>query len=820
MAATPIPEFFFIGRHFCTPYREWLHGNADIFASPHRCRCTTLNGLHYACREMQYLTRPADPHHPQPLQASSAPEPASLPLESSARLKSATAFRPYLGDDDMRPEFTMRAILLGCIFGILFGAVTVYVGLRAGLTVAASIPIAVLSISVLRALGRASILENNIVQTTGNAGQSIAAGVIFTLPALIFLGFDLEYSRIFFLALLGGWLGVFFMIPLRRQLIVQEHGNLTYPEGTACADVLLAGERGGSFASRVFWGLGLGAIYTLFQNENLLGAWPSTPNYEPRWLPGSAIRADATPEYLGVGYIIGPRVAGTIFAGGVFSWLVLMPAIHFFGAHVTGPVYPGTQPIAQMTPSDLWAAYVRPMGAGAVAAAGILTLLRTLPTIWGAFRVALKNLGKSSAQIPVENRTDRDFPMPIVIAGSALLVLMMFLFLTFKPVPGAQTSLLANLAASLLVVFFGFLFVTVSSRIVGLIGSSANPISGMTIATLMATSAVFLVKGWTAPAFGALAITIGGVVCIASANAGDTSQDLKTGFLIGATPWKQQLALLIGVCISTVSIGLTLTVMNKGLEEFRPADRAWSLNQPVQGVTVQQEHFSRKEIRVKLPDGKEVTDHGNDYVLLNALGSHQLADGKYLYNPKTRHIEVQWIQGIGSERAAAPQARLMATVINGILTRQLPWGLILLGVFLVLTVELLGVRSLSFAVGAYLSIGTTLAIFCGGVVRWMVDRAVARNCAAAEGADSEVSPGSLYASGLIAAGGIVGLLGVALKLYESTIDKFDLIKMSDKNPLYHDWLAVIMFALLGFSLFYFARRPLHGEEEASKANMD
>ncbi|MEO6828791.1 MAG: OPT/YSL family transporter, partial [Acidobacteriaceae bacterium] len=261
-------------------------------------------------------------------------------------------FQPYVKPEDTRREFTFRAIFLGCIFGILFGAVTVYVGLRAGLTVAASIPIAVLSISVLRALGRASILENNIVQTTGNAGQSIAAGVIFTLPALIFLGFDLQYFRIFILALIGGWLGVFFMIPLRRQLIVKEHHNLAYPEGTACADVLLAGERGGSFASRVFWGLGLGGIYTLFQNGNLLGAWPSTPNYEPRWLPGAAIRADATPEYLGVGYIIGPRVAGVIFAGGVFSWLVLMPAIHFFGAHFTGPIYPGTEPISQMTPSD------------------------------------------------------------------------------------------------------------------------------------------------------------------------------------------------------------------------------------------------------------------------------------------------------------------------------------------------------------------------------------------------------------------------------------------------------------------------------------
>jgi putative OPT family oligopeptide transporter len=729
------------------------------------------------------------------------------------------AFQPYVRPEDSRKEFTFRAIFLGCIFGILFGAVTVYVGLRAGLTVAASIPIAVLSISVLRALGRASILENNIVQTTGNAGQSIAAGVIFTLPALIFLGFDLEYFRIFILALIGGWLGVFFMIPLRRQLIVKEHGNLTYPEGTACADVLLAGERGGSFAGRVFWGLGMGAIYTLFQNSNLLGAWPGTPNYEPRWLPGAAVRADATPEYLGVGYIIGPRVAGVLFAGGVFSWLVLMPAIHFFGASFAGPIYPGTQPISQMSPSDLWAAYVRPMGAGAVAAAGILTLVRTLPTIFGAFREGLQNIGKSrAAETAIEKRTDRDFPMSVVIGGSVLLVVLMFLFLTFKPVPGAQTSMLANLAASLLVVVFGFLFVTVSSRIVGLIGSSANPISGMTIATLMATSAIFLVKGWTAPAFGALAITIGCIVCIASANAGDTSQDLKTGFLIGATPWKQQLALLIGVCISTFSIGITLTAMNRGLEEFRPTNEAYSLTHPDDGVSVQQEHFSRQQFRLKLPGGKEQVNYGKNYVLLNALGSHKLANGKYLYNPKTGHIEVQWIEGIGSEKAAAPQARLMATVINGILTRQLPWGLILLGVFLVIAVELLGVRSLSFAVGAYLSIGTTLAIFCGGVVRWMVDRAVERHGQRSDQhgeAESEVSPGSLYASGLIAAGGIVGLLGVALKLYESATGKFDLLKMSPENPLYHDWISVVMFALLMGSLFYFARRPLDSKKNNS-----
>ncbi len=729
------------------------------------------------------------------------------------RLSAQPDFQPFVPATESRPEFTVRAILLGCIFGFLFGAVTVYVGLRAGLTVAASIPISVLSISVLRALGRASILENNIVQTTGNAGQSIAAGVIFTLPALIFLGFDLEYSRIFILALLGGWLGVLFMIPLRRQLIVEEHGNLTYPEGTACADVLIAGERGGSFASRVFFGLGIGAVYTLFQNENLLGAWPGTPNYEPKWLPGSAVRADATPEYLGVGYIIGPRIAGVLFAGGVFSWFVLMPAIHFFGAHLATPVYPGTVPIGQMTPSDLWRTYVRPMGAGAVAASGLITLLKTMPTIFGALAAGAKTIGKNVSASSAK-RTERDLPMSVVLGGSVLLVLLMFLFLTFKPVPGAQVGWLANLAAALLVVLFGFLFVTVSSRIVGLIGSSANPISGMTIATLMATAAIFLVKGWTAPAFGALAITIGGVVCIAAANAGDTSQDLKTGFLVGATPWKQQLAVMVGVAVSVFSIGLTLNAMNKGLEQFTPmkAPIAYSLSQPMSGVQVQQEHFKRQRFMLTLPDQSTKFVDGGKYVLLNALGSPTLADGKYLYNPDTGKIEIQWAQGIGSERAAAPQGRLMATVINGILTRKLPWGLVLLGVFLVIAVELLGVRSLSFAVGAYLSIGTTLAIFCGGVVRWMVDSAVAKAGGSASETESEVSPGSLYASGLIAAGGIMGLLGVALKLYEAArgheVHLWFAEGTAPYELLYRQPISVVMFALLAFSLYYFARKPL------------
>ena len=721
-------------------------------------------------------------------------------------------FQPFVPATQKPPEFTVRAIFLGAIFGLIFGAVTVYVGLRAGLTVAASIPIAVISISFLRNQGKVSVLECIIVQTTGNAGQSIAAGVIFTLPALIFLGFDLEYSRIFMLALIGGYLGVLFMVPLRRPLIVEEHGNLKFPEGTACADVLMAGAKGGSFASRVFFGLGLGAIYTFFQNENLFGAWPGTPEYQPdlgpqHVLKGASIKADATPEYLGVGYIIGARTAGTMFAGGVFSWLVLMPLIYFFGKDLTHPVYPGTVPISQMGPSDLWITYIRPMGAGAVAAAGLITLFKTLPTIVGALRSGFAQMRHRSTAVAEPLRTERDLAMSTAIVGSIGLVVLMFFFLEFKPVPGAQVGLFANLAASVLVVAFGFLFVTVSSRIVGLIGSSANPISGMTIATLMATAAIFLVSGWTAAAFGALAITIGGVVCIASAEAGDTSQDLKTGFIVGATPRSQRFAFLIGIAVSTIAIGGTLQLMNRGLQTFREAPQAWDINASHPGVEIQ--HDTKNlvdEFPVISPDGAKSIHHKSEYILLNAIGSSELANGKYLYSPSSGRIEVRWIPGIGSERAAAPQAQLMATVINGILSRKLPWGLVMLGVFLVVAIELLGIRSLSLAVGAYLSIGTTLAIFAGGVVRALVDIAAKRSGNLDE-AESDVSPGSLYASGLIAAGGIVGLIGVALQGYETTFEKTNPIGWPH-TFLYHDVVSVVAFALLAFSLYYFAIKPL------------
>ena len=414
-----------------------------------------------------------------------------------------------------------------------------------------------------------------------------------------------------------------------------------------------------------------------------------------------------------------------------------------------------------MGPSDLWVTYIRPMGAGAVAAAGLITLFKTLPTIIGALRSGFAQMRHRATAVAEPLRTERDLSMGTAVIGSVVLVLLMFFFLWFKPVPGAQVGLLANLGASILVVVFGFLFVTVSSRIVGLIGSSANPISGMTIATLMATSAIFLVSGWTAPAFGALAITIGGVVCIASAEAGDTSQDLKTGSSSAPRPIKQRFAFLIGIAVSTIAIGVTLNLMNTGLQEFpRSAAGLGHRTLRIPASTVQQDpHGLIDQFPVKAANNAITLHHKSEYVVLNALGSSELADGKYLYSPATGRIEVQWIPGIGSEKAAAPQARLMATVINGILTRKLPWGLVMLGVFLVIAVELLGVRSLSFAVGAYLSIGTTLAIFTGGVVRCAGRLRPPRRPAARE--EGDVSPGSLYASGLIAAGGIMGLLGVA-----------------------------------------------------------
>ena len=717
-------------------------------------------------------------------------------------------FRPYVSAEESIKEFTLRAVILGALFGLLFGAVTVYVGLRAGLTVSASIPISVLSISILRAFGRSTILENNIVQTTGSAGESLAAGVMFTIPALIFLGFGSEFTfwRIFPLALLGGWLGVLFMVPLRRQLIVKEHGNLAFPEGTACADVLVAGERGGSFAGRVFWGLGLGGVYTFLMNT--VQAWTAQPEARPTWFPGASFRAAITSEYLGVGYIIGPRVSGILFAGGIISWLVMMPAIRFYGQLAGNtPIYPSTIPIPQMSPDDLWRSYIRPMGAGAVAAAGLITLLRTMPTIISALRAGLKDVrAEGAGQSTASSRIDSDVPMRWVMVGSVLIVAMIWVLLTFFPIEGAQTQWYQNLFAGTFVVVFGFLFVTVAGRISGLLGNSSNPISGMSIATLMATCAIFFLAGWTAPKYAVLALMIGGIVCIAAAIAGATSQDLKTGYLVGSTPFWQQMGLLVGVTISTFAIGATLNLMNKGLEKYIPTPIPVNIQALPSGVKVERDTF---------------TYQGKNYVLINSLGSHEVPDGEYLYDASTQRIEFQWAQGIGSDKAPAPQARLMATVINGILNQRLPWRLVLMGVALVVAVEILGVRSLAFATGSYLSIATTGAMFAGGLVRALVEATTKKKD------ESEASPGALYSSGLIAAGGVFGLLGIIINLLQdpevSTRTphwltsilglpwRADLFAFGPKmmGPLATSNLfGVIMFALLGASLFYFARKKL------------
>lgn len=733
------------------------------------------------------------------------------PSSSPASETKPSVFRPFVPSGAVLPEFTWRAVVLGVGFGILFGAVSTYLGLRAGLTVSASIPIAVLTISLFKKFGNSSILENNIVQTTGSAGESVAAGVIFTLPAMIFLGFPLEYSRIFLLAMIGGWLGILFMIPLRRYLIVQEHGVLPYPEGAACADVLRAGEEGGHFAGRVFWGLGVGGVYKFLMDA--LQFWKGTASYDPRWLPGASLRADVTPEYLGVGYIIGPRIAGTMFAGGVISWLVLAPAIKFFGSQFAGAIYPSTIPVARMSADAVWSAYIRPIGAGAVATAGLITLIRTLPTIVAAFRGGAEQLrgkpggarAKRGALWEGVPRTERDLPGWTVPAGAVVLGLLMWTILALRYNTGA--AWFSNVLSAALVVLFGFFFVTVSSRIVGLIGNSSNPVSGMTIATLVVTCLFFLAAGWTGHLYAALALSVGGAVAIAAAIAGATSQDLKTGYLVGATPWKQQLTLMIGVVASVVVVGYTVPFLNTAYSSYQPEVLALPAvaATPHIGPTALP-GVSIESLTYTLPAGILPGTAQRQYWELNVIGSHTIPDGKYLYDPSRGEVAIQWVQGIGSEQVAAPQARLMATIINGLLSHQLPWALILIGAALVIAVELLGVRSLAFAVGSYLGIGTTATIFIGGGLRWLAERR-------GGGEEGETSSGALYSSGLIAGAAVFGLVAAAISYLEATgriaHGQFAIgPRLIGTTLAQSNLLAVAVFGALCYSVYRVARQPL------------
>jgi putative OPT family oligopeptide transporter len=699
----------------------------------------------------------------------------------SAETPSAAEFRPYVAPESVIPEFTVRAVVLGSILGLIFGAVTVYLALSAGLTVSASIPVAVIAISIFKYLGRSTILENNIVQMAGSAGESIAAGVVFTLPALIFLGFSLdtpEIPRVLLLALVGSVLGVLFMIPLRRQLNVVEHGTLAYPEGTACADVLIAGEKGGSFAGKVFAGFGLGLVYK-FVNE-ALAFWQVRPIYQPGWYPGATLAAKITPEYLGVGYIIGPRTSGMIFAGGVLSWLVTIPMIKFFGQGVAQPIFPGTVPISQMDAFALWEAYIRPIGAGAVATAGLFTLSRTLPTMVKALRGTFAQFkpGKAAEQAPTPLRTEQELPGTVILGGSLVMILIVWALLAFQVNPGVP----GNFIASILVVIFGFLFVTVSARIVGLIGSSANPISGMTIATLMLTSVIFVGVGWTHGSYPAVALSIGGIVCIAAAVGGATSQSLKTGFLVGATPRRAEIAMIIGALTSVLVIGFTLVMLNRAYTRVEP--------QVIENV----------QMTAEMRQVGEVAHEGKTYQLINIIGSRTIPDGRYFYDPATQRIEFRQRVGIGSRDLPAPQAVLMSTVINGILRQSLPWGLVLLGVFIVVVMELCGIKSLAFAVGSYLPISTTAPIFCGGVVNWLVTKVTKRP-------EGEVTSGALYAAGLIAGGSICGLALAAIVGFNLE-EKFAIGRRLWPTLSASSAFGLLIFILLAASLFVIGKKKL------------
>ena len=610
-------------------------------------------------------------------------------------------FKPYVPASESPPEFTVSSVLLGILFGVFFGAVTVYLALKVGLTVSASIPIAVLSIVIYKVLarvtGKSSILQNNIVQTTGSAGESIAAGVVFTLPALVFLGFEPSYWRIVSVALAGGWLGVLFMIPLRRYLIVKEHGVLKYPEGTACAEVLIAGERGGSLGLRVLQGLGIGFAYSWFMKG--FGLWNDTPDYKfGKWYQGGSVSGEITPELLGVGYIIGYRISAIMVAGGVLTYLVFIPLISYLGQFMPDVViFPSTVPISKMDPAAIRGAYVRYIGAGAVATGGILNVIRALPVIVDSFRSSVAEMRAPKggphpyrdSGAPVAEgraRTDRDMPIQLVAGGSFAIVVFLWLTLTFAINPGHA---IANAFAAVLMVVFGFLFVTVSSRLVGEIGSSSNPISGMTIATLIITCLLFVALGWTGDVYAPIALSIGAIVCINAANAGNTSQDLKTGYIVGATPIYQQIGLAIGVITSAFVIGWTVLYLHK-------------------------------------------------------------------------------VFTIGSAAVAAPQATLMATLIQGLLSQNLPWGLVLVGMFISVTLELCGIHSLSFAVGSYLPVATTAPIFVGGLVRWFVERKTG------ETSESDISSGTLFSSGLIAGGSLAGIL-FAVLVGTGAIDPFQAV---------------------------------------------
>ena len=666
-------------------------------------------------------------------------------------------FKPYIAPEQKIAEFTVKSVLFGSLFGILFGSSTVYLALKAGLTVTASIPIAVIAITLGRKFLKTTILENNIIQTTGSAGESIAAGVAFTLPAFVFLSpgdngvsvgeayFD--YLTILILAAFGGMLGTMMMIPLRRSLIVNEHGTLPYPEGTACASVLQAGEKGGVFARTAFMGMGVAMAYAILQKVfHVIAETPGyVTNQASKFWPSATINGEITPEYLGVGYIIGPRISGVLVAGSVLAWWAIIPLLstlvspEVIALQLTKVGYlkdiaiaggkGNWDPIAKTFEnfsSAIYYAYIRQIGAGAVAAGGIITLVKTIPTIVDSFRKSIGSL-KEKNQGGIL-RTEDDLSFKVVIIGSILLV---FLVTVLPSIPG--DGFLQKFLIGILVVVFGFFFVTVSSRIVGLIGTSNNPISGMTIATLMGTCLIFTSLGWSGKFYEPLAIVVGSMICIAASNAGGTSQDLKTGYIIGATPRYQQLALFIGAIVSSIVIGLVVQLLDTPTPEM--------LRQ----------------------------------------GIHH---------------------AIGTERYPAPQATLMATLAKGILSFNLDWQFVMVGFFIAITMELCGVKALAFAIGLYLPLSTTLPIFIGGALKGLMDwRAESKG---EKPEEDELSRGSLFATGLIAGGALTGVIvAILMVFFYDALEKVNLehalVELMGSSG--YQIMGVLAFAAMGVLLY-------------------
>jgi putative OPT family oligopeptide transporter len=737
--------------------------------------------------------------------------------------------KPYIPASSNLPEFTIRALVMGVVLGMIFGASSLYLVLKVGLTVSASIPVAVIAITLFGMFkkmgGREStILENSITQTAGSAGESLAFGLGVTMPAIMILGFDLEISRVMLVGILGGLLGILMMIPMRRTMIVDAHRELKYPEGTACAEVLkaaatetsreAAGEvrEAGSDAARdarrraaiIFGGFGLGLLYKV-ANVSFKG-WKDVANFEfGAPLKAGSAGAEISPELVGVGYIIGPRIAFTMAAGGVLSYLLLIPMIKFFGELLTVPLSPGTMLIKDMTPDDIRNAYVLYIGAGAVAAGGLISLVRSLPSIWNGLKGGLAGIGAGKSSADAALRTDQDIPFKWVAIGCLAIIAI----ITFA------TPLHMNLLGALLILVFGFLFATVSSRLTGEVGSSSNPISGMAVATLLFTCLIFLVMGWTGGRYYVTALSVGAIVCIAASNAGTTSQDLKTGFLVGSTPKLQQYAILCGAFASALILGPILLKLNDAGTVYVPAA------QVAPGITVD---ASRLTETAQLQGPQAETD-SKTYKVWRKLGAAGGPEGKYLVadDGKLAYLVDPGINGHhhtrpdGTEvkKYDAPKAVLMSYIIKGILDQQLPWTLVLFGVMISVVLEMAGIQALAFSVGVYLPLVSTLPIAVGGAVRWAADRRnnklpqYARLNEEERTAAGDRSWGTLLASGYIAGGALAGII---IAITAGVMTNFDsmMAKWAEaSNPFFAgpraDLLSLIPYAAIVLLLYWVAR---------------